>query len=53
MLTAFNITLQGDFWRYRNFVVPLQRHSEEKLLMTTQRKSLRTLHSDYKRINNH
>jgi len=35
MLTAFNTTLQGDFWWYQNFVVPLHRHSEERLLMTT------------------
>ena len=35
MLTAFNITLQGDFWWYQNFVVSLHRHSEERLQMTT------------------
>ncbi len=45
MLTAFNITLQGDFWRYRNFVVPLHRQSEERLQMTTWEKRVSGLYS--------
>ena len=35
MLTAFNITLQGDFWWYQKKAVPLHRHSEQRLLMRT------------------
>ena len=35
MLTAFNITLQGDFWWYQKKAVSLHRQSEERLLMTT------------------
>lgn len=45
MLTAFNITLQGDFWWYQNFVVPLHRQSEERLLMTTWEKRVSGLYS--------
>ena len=30
MLTVFNITLQGDFWRYRIFAVSLHPSSGEK-----------------------
>ena len=35
MLTAFNTTLQGDFWWYQKKAVSLHRQSEERLLMTT------------------
>ena len=29
MLTAFNRTLQGDFWWYQKKAVPLHRYSEK------------------------
>ena len=45
MLTAFNITLQGDFWRYQKKAVPLHCHSEERLLMTTWEKRVSGLYS--------
>ena len=45
MLTAFNITLQGDFWRYQKKAVSLHRHSEERLLMTTWEKRISGLYS--------
>ena len=35
MLTAFNITLQGDFWWYQKKAVSLHRQSEERRLITT------------------
>ena len=30
MLTAFNRTMRGDFWWYRDFAVSLQRDSEDE-----------------------
>ena len=42
MLTAFNRTLQGDFWWYQKKAVPLHCHSEERLLMATRRKEFPT-----------
>ena len=56
MLTAFNITLQGDVWWYQKQAVSLHRHSEEKApddylgekslrtLLLRQQKSLITNH---------
>ena len=48
MLTAFNITLQDDFWWYQKKAVPLHRHSEQRLLTRTKAAN------DYsnKRVNN-
>ena len=45
MLTAFNITLQGDFWWYQKKAVSLHRHSEERLLMTTWEERISGLYS--------